>query len=300
VRHSECPDCHNPHAANSNAAVPPSANGFLRDVAGITSGGAGIAAAQNQYEVCFKCHADSANKPQSLDKGTGGTGFGRNPQRQINLANPNAYNTRLEFSSNVSWHPVINPRGLSTGIGGEMPSLRPYIVSPNGQAMTQRPLSAGSLIYCSDCHNNDTGRNLGTGTGPVGPHGSNQVHLLERGYAYNLPPIAPGAILVPISYSAAAYGVCDKCHDLNNSVMQNQSFKKHSTHVQTDGASCSVCHESHGVNGGSVISNSHLINFDMSIVGPSSSGILQYQNTGIRTGTCYLTCHGVDHNPKSY
>lgn len=43
-----------------------------------------------------------------------------------------------------------------------------------------------------------------------------------------------------------------------------------------------------------------LVNFDRSIGGPSSSGQLSYQRTGVRSGTCYLTCHGHDHNPATY
>jgi hypothetical protein len=43
-----------------------------------------------------------------------------------------------------------------------------------------------------------------------------------------------------------------------------------------------------------------LIDFDRTIVGPSSSGMLEYQRLGVGTGTCYLTCHGKDHNPATY
>jgi hypothetical protein len=43
-----------------------------------------------------------------------------------------------------------------------------------------------------------------------------------------------------------------------------------------------------------------MIDFDLTIVGPSSSGMLQYQRFGARNGTCYLTCHGKDHNPATY
>jgi hypothetical protein len=43
-----------------------------------------------------------------------------------------------------------------------------------------------------------------------------------------------------------------------------------------------------------------LIDFDRTIIGPSSSGRLEYQRLGVRNGTCYLTCHGKDHNPATY
>lgn len=74
----------------------------------------------------------------------------------------------------------------------------------------------------------------------------------------------------------------------------NQSFKEHEEHIREASAACSTCHDPHASQA------PMLINFDRSIVGPSSSGRLEYHRTGFRTGECYLTCHGQDHNPKSY
>ena len=300
-RHAECPDCHNPHAANPTPATAPSIEGYNLDVTGVTSSGSGISNAANQYEICFKCHSESANKPQYFDTGTTGIGFGREPHRITEVNNPNSYNKRLEFSSAVSWHPVVNARGLSTGSNAEIPSLRAYFISPSGQSMTNKPLSAGTLIYCVDCHNNDAGRNLGTGyADALGPHGSNNVHLLERAYSYNTPPAMPGQAFTSIPYSSSAYAICNKCHDLDNSIVQDRSFGKHQRHVVGVGVSCSICHAAHGVIGGTATNNGHLINFDTAFVAPSSSGILRYDDTGFHKGSCYLTCHGVNHNPKSY
>ena len=84
------------------------------------------------------------------------------------------------------------------------------------------------------------------------------------------------------------------------SILLDQSFKYHNKHVVSDGASCSVCHDPHGITNGNVINNSHLIDFDLAIVAPSSSHVLRYESAGTRSGTCYLTCHGKDHNPLSY
>jgi hypothetical protein len=106
--------------------------------------------------------------------------------------------------------------------------------------------------------------------------------------------------MTPVPYSARNYALCDKCHDVNNSILADQSFKYHNKHIVSDGAACAVCHDPHGVVNGNVINNNHLINFDLSIVGPSSSNVLRYDSTGPRAGTCYLTCHGKDHNPLSY
>lgn len=299
-RHAECADCHNSHTANSQTASPPAVNGYLNGVSGITSTGSAIANSQYEYQLCFKCHADSANKPQSNDTGNIGIGYGRNPKRQTNQGNPDRFNTRLEFSSTVAWHPVTKSRGLTTGTTGFVPSLRTSIIGSNGQPIPGRSLTSTSLIYCSDCHNNSSGRNLGTGTGPVGAHGSNNVHILERAYSYNTPPTNPGGTIGRVTYSVSAYALCDKCHDVNNSVVQDRSFGEHRKHVVEQGVSCSVCHSSHGINGGNGVNNKFLVNFDLSIVAPTNSGVLKYESTAFRNGRCYLVCHGVTHNPYDY
>ena len=50
--------------------------------------------------------------------------------------------------------------------------------------------------------------------------------------------------------------------------------------------------------------NTHLIKFgetqDPMRIQRSSSGRLEFIDLGEKTGQCFLTCHGVDHNPKSY
>ncbi len=300
-RHAECADCHNPHAANSQTATPPAASGLQRYVKGITSVGAAIDNVTNQYEVCLKCHGDSANKPQSVDTGNFGVGFGRNPRRLTDQSNPNAFNVRIEFTSTVAWHPVVNPRGLTTDTNGVVPSLRSAPIDANGSPISGRTLSATSLIYCTDCHNNSSGRNLGSATGPVGPHGSNVIHILERNYTYNTPPATPGGTIGQVSYSTNTYALCNKCHDIDGSILQNRSFKEHDKHVRGVGASCSVCHDGHGINGGNALNNAHLINFDLSIVGPDpNTGLLKYESTGFRSGRCYLQCHGKQHSPENY
>ena len=68
-RHAECADCHNPHASHAVAATAPKASGLLAGVWGISSGGlrvepSGTPPSVSEYEICFKCHGDSANKPQ--------------------------------------------------------------------------------------------------------------------------------------------------------------------------------------------------------------------------------------------
>jgi len=160
--------------------------------------------------------------------------------------------------------------------------------------MANRPLSSGSQIYCTDCHNSDTGRNLATSSSsPSGPHGSNLAHLLERGSAMEPAPAAPGSGS-GISYTLANNALCDKCHDVQNSVLVDRSFGKHRVHVVDQRAACSTCHDPHASQ------SPMLVNFDLSIVAPNSSGVLQFTRISPGHGTCSLRCHGENHNNLSY
>ena len=291
ARHAECADCHNSHMSNALTAQPPLASGALLGVKGQSSSNAFLTQVTNEYEVCFKCHGDSANKPQSLDKSTAGIGYGRNAQRQYDAGNLNAYNTRAEFTLSSSFHPVARARNLSTT---EVPSLRATVLNAAGAPIATRPLSSGSQIYCTDCHNSDTGRNLGTSSSSSsGPHGSNLAHLLERASAMEPPPATSGSGS-GISYTLANNALCDKCHDVTNSVLADRSFTRHRLHIVSERAACSTCHDPHAAQ------SPMLVNFDLSIVAPNSSGVLLFTRTSPGHGTCSLRCHGENHSNYSY
>ncbi|MEF9426041.1 MAG: hypothetical protein L0956_02290 [Candidatus Mariimomonas ferrooxydans] len=249
--HVECTDCHNPHWANANPSPgAPQVSGALDGVLGIDASGQQIPAASNQYEICFKCHAD--NNVITTEPIT----------RQIQQLN-----TRLEFDpSNPSYHPVE-----AQGVNPNVPSLLP-------------PYTTTSIIFCTDCHNNDDT------FGPQGPHGSNNKYLLEENYTTQ-------DYTQENSYN---YALCYKCHD-RNSILNDESFL-HRSHLEDAKAPCSACHDAHGISStqGNFTNNSHLINFDITIVQPDSLGRLQFQDTGTFTGQCFLRCHGINHTPKSY
>jgi hypothetical protein len=136
---------------------------------------------------------------------------------------------------------------------------------------------------CIDCHNSDQSPAAG-GVGANGPHGSIYAPLLERQLVFSdYNPEGPDN-----------YALCYKCHS-RDSILANQSFPYHSSHVVNDQTACTTCHDSHGV--GSV---PHLINFNTSYVTPSSNGRLQYISTGMLHGNCSLTCHGKDHQAAAY
>jgi len=246
TRHVECVDCHNPHAARSGAGTPP---GPLTGVRGISLVGTEVNPVTNEYEVCFRCHADSLTKPAA-----------RTP-RQITQTN-----TRLEFNTaNPSFHPVAGP-----GANPNVPSLI-------------TPLTTSSTIGCTDCHNNNSG--------PNGPHGSIYAPILERQYV----------TIDNTSESSSNYALCYKCHS-RSVVLSNQSFPLHNKHVSGERAPCNICHDPHGISltQGNITNNTHLINFDTSVVQPSSSGRLEFIDRGTFRGSCYLRCHGQNHNPCSY
>ena len=272
ARHAECPDCHNGHASYATGATAPKAGGRLSGVKGIDSNGlevlpSGTPPSVREYEICYKCHADSANKPQA-----GGGPAPPYPNRVILQ-----FNMRLMFDPANPSHHAVEAAGRST----DVPSLR-------------SPWTTASILYCTDCHNNDTGpRAPVPGTGPSGPHGSSFKHLLVARYDMDNSNT---------SESTSAYALCYKCHD-RSSILGDVTFREHNKHIAGEQSSCSLCHDPHGVNAGqgaTAANNSRLINFDRRFVTPSSSGVLRFDDTGTRSGRCYLTCHGKNHNPESY
>lgn len=242
-RHVECADCHNSHAAKHAPAKAPAASGSLAGVRGVGAGGSPLLTVQNEFELCFRCHGDSANKAAA----------------RVNRVSPQT-NTRLEFSpSNISFHPVE-----SQGHSQNVPSLR-------------QPYTVNSVIYCTDCHNNNAGPNAG-GSGPNGPHGSSFVPLLERQ-------------LVTTDYSSESetiYALCYKCHD-RQSILSDASFKYHSKHIVEQQTACTTCHDSHGAG------SSGLINFNTDYVKPLN-GKIEWVSQGNFSGTCTMLCHTASHD----
>jgi hypothetical protein len=145
------------------------------------------------------------------------------------------------------------------------------------------PWTSSSLMYCTDCHNNNTGPGAG-GNGPKGPHGSTFTPLLERRLE----------LTDNQTENASTYDLCYKCHS-RASILGDQSFKSHNKHVVASKTACTTCHDSHGA-----ARASHLINFNTTYVTKSSGGRLEFIDNGMYRGTCYLSCHGKDHNPLAY
>ena len=182
-------------------------------------------------------------------------------------------NLRLRLQPNSpSFHPIAGP-----GRSSDVPSL----VSP---------LNEQSIIGCVDCHNSNQARSAG-GSGPEGPHGSAFGPILVRNYE----------TLDNTPESASNYALCYGCHS-RNSILNDQSFPEHDKHIRGEDTPCNVCHDPHGISStqGNTTNNSHLINFDISVVFPNQNGQLRFVDQGNRTGTCDLLCHGENHNDFNY
>lgn len=258
TRHVVCVDCHDPHASSAAPATVPNASGALANVAGVTAAGGIIKPLLKEYELCFRCHGD---------------GVARGPATVSRVFSET--NARLQFSAgNQSFHPV-------TAIGR----------NPTGVPSLIQPWTVNSLMYCTDCHNSDSGAKAGGG-GPNGPHGSMFTPILERQLVLtDNNPESPGN-----------YALCYKCHS-RDSILSDQSFhavdsatgmrdRGHRFHIVDAKAACTTCHDSHGV-----VSSPRLINFNTVYVSSSPSlGQIDYQSTGVYSGNCTLSCHNAQGN----
>ena len=263
-----CSDCHNPHVANDQPADPPYVSGALRGVPGVDRNGAQVFPATYEYEICFRCHADNTPDSEFVPRVIAST------------------NTRLDFDVNsASFHPVVE-----TAHAVDVPSL-PSSLSPR--------MTASDQIGCTSCHADDEG-------GSRGPHGSDFAPILKERYE----------TVDGTGESYENYALCYRCHE-RTSILADQSFRTrtfrttpsgggHSGHLAA-GAPCSACHDPHGVpTGGNEAfrptgDHTHLINFDTRIVAPLPGGLPPaFKDTGSRSGSCTLVCHGVTHTATAY
>ena len=142
-RHVECVDCHDPHATSAGR----SAGDVPLNVRGVDIAGVEVAQASSTYEICLRCHGDSADQPIARTS------------RQHDQSN-----MRLKIqSSNPSFHPIA-----AMGRSADVPSLID-------------PWNEQSMIGCTDCHNSNDAVSAG-GSGPEGPHGSVFEPILVRNF----------------------------------------------------------------------------------------------------------------------
>lgn len=262
-RHAECEDCHNPHLARRDPALPEPAPAASKRLLGtsrvaVTNGPAGsvpaytfIAGADTlsppvaEYQTCFKCHSSWTSQPR------GQTDLGR----ALNPENP-------------SYHPVE--------AAGRNPMIDPAAFTPGW--------SAASLIRCGDCHGSDLPSRRG-------PHGSIYRYILKR-----------PATASSVPRRMTSDELCFACHawdvyankDAPESVLRASRFnppaavKGHAAHVGDKDVTCYACHVTHGST-----SQPHLI------ATGRNPGIMSYTRS-FAGGTCSPTCHAAQSYTVSY
>ena len=238
-KHVECVDCHNPHQVNNQGAPlasPPTVNGRLTGVKGISISGTVLTESSDEYEVCFGCHADNPFVSSFV------------VPRIISETNE-----RLRYDpANPSFHPVA-----AIGKNPNVPSLRPEY-------------NESSMIYCTDCHGSDSSVKAG-GIGADGPHGSIYPHILIARYEQDSYPINYNVSNYDLCFRCHDPNVLFTAAGTNFSRGMKGS---HWTHVIKWSQPCSVCHDPHGVpmvRGATTTSNAHLINFDTRFVDPATA-----------------------------
>ena len=184
-RHIECEDCHSPHNSARTAAgeanPAPAVQQEMYESSGVqplwNAPGAPAAfswmdVAEQESQICFKCHSSYATLPTYAPDGYGwngssaAIGYLLNGLGKLTSTNPaqvrDSRDMAKEFNSyQVSYHPLA-----AKGRNQDMPA---------GSFVA--PWSQDSILYCTDCHDNADNTT-------AGPHGSPLLHLLDGSSNY--------------------------------------------------------------------------------------------------------------------
>ena len=299
-----CAACHNGNVASKDvmdsfeqfSAHPVSANTLLHN-------GAEPGVIQDRHVECSDCH----DPHQTRVSGSGrAVGPGTGPRPAPNARGVNLNNTEMRPASR-GYEVCLRCHGDSPG--KRTPKVRRQLDQNNVRAEIQQgnpsfhpiagpgrnpdvpsliaPLTPQSIMDCVDCHNSSSAASGGAN----GPHGSSIEPILAMNYETtdNTPE------------SPSAYALCYSCHS-RDSILGDESFSKHDKHIRDLNTPCSICHDAHGVSAvqGNMMNNTHLINFDTTVVRTNSQGILRFDDQGRYSGSCDLMCHGEDHQSETY
>lgn len=332
-RHTECADCHNPHAATNAVSTQTTggwtAPGQLAGISGVSVANGSAAGSTPsytfldgvtapitlEYQLCFKCHAGFTTLPSRAtlhpswwaeDKGT-----------ELNPAN-------------TSFHPVeAAGKNTSTAMANSLAGTSPYKLWV---------FTIGSTVRCVNCHGDPRKVAAWPAAGSdLAPHAVPSVVAadgtqLNRGLL--LQPYRDRILKGPADfYNSTDSALCLGCHkeapfvDVSGNARTDTNFRLHGKHVSslrnkgagigdidTAGAGrgnaiCSECHfrihSTSSVNDfrtGTLQTGTDagLVIFAPNVGKSSTTNTISWTRTGTSSGTCAITCHGQDHEPKSY
>ncbi len=314
--HVECMDCHNPHTVTpgalpmisfnpNNIAAPhataPAATAMIQGVTGIDVNGLPTASVTNQYELCFKCHGRTGQN--TCGTGRCGAADTRGMIR-VDMVSGDPLLGGIEIDRNIRDRVVGGTAGLVSYHPIESNNLanNNNVPTIDSSTLGTGQNSTTTLIYCTDCHNSDNSEAAG-GTGPNGPHGSFWEGLLTQQYTFDTDP----------PNNMAFYALCYKCHD-QGVLLADVTFGSHSSHIQSRGASCIICHDPHGSHAMDRLMNFLWVSDGIVVADcirdkgggtPPCDPTEPYQaptwiDNGVNAGECWLECHNANHSPKTY
>lgn len=292
-RHVECVDCHNPHAAKTGTATAPALLPSLTGASGVDPAYSGIGAPTGftwlsnvtyEYQVCFKCHSSFTTLPSYSPDGWDGSAF--------------VANGLLKLTTGGINNQIADKRDMAEAFNPANGSHHAVMAAGTNANISASTFQAGytfaSRLYCTSCHNNSGSATAGQGKGP---HGSANIHILDKGFA----GVAQYKTIHNDAIMASTNEVCTKCHKSGSYYTASTAsrFNKHKFHVDQK-VQCYVCHNTHGSE------QFHLINFNrndancLTGFGTTYNSQTAYKhalyNPSLINNGCIITCHGIDHS----
>lgn len=233
ARHVECTDCHDPHAAQTEAnhKAAPNLPASLMGIDGLGVSFTGFWGnlsftrkqdIDEEYELCLKCHSsyNYGSSPPTSPSRQNLEGADATPQTPI----AKQFNT-----NNISYHSVMGKRYDTA------PADRGNSTSFVGTDRSGNAWSWTSRLLCTDCHGNDDA------TDPVqGPHGSGYYFILKAPWARDSGPEGEAGT----GTSGTSDHLCFNCH--NWDVYASQSAYANDTSVTGFSGNGQNLHAIHG------------------------------------------------------